>query len=315
MERVAHWDDVEGVRRESGHIAGTWRDLGTAAGSVSVGVKRIQVDPGKWSTPAHVEGSEEEIFYVLRGSGLSVQYDGGEGAAYEVGQGDCLVHLALAEAHTVRAGPEGLDVLAFGLRSYADAATYLPRAGVAWLGPTWVVAGGEENHPWTREARAGEPAVGEPSSERPPTIVNVEDVDAVPFGPGETVSAVRRDLGRAAGSVRTGLKYLEVDPGKLGAPPHCQSAEEEIFVVLEGGGLLALDGDEISVRPGTVVARPAGTRVAHAFRAGEGGLAYLAYGTREPNDVTYYPRSRKIYWRGVGVIARVEQLDYWDGER
>ena len=40
----------------------------------------------------------------------------------------------------------------------------------------------------------------------------------------------------------------------------------------------------------------------------------LVYGTRRPNDITYYPRSNKIAWRGVGVIGRVESLDYMDGE-
>jgi hypothetical protein len=28
----------------------------------------------------------------------------------------------------------------------------------------------------------------------------------------------------------------------------------------------------------------------------------------------FYPRSNKISWRGLGVIARVEPLSYWDGE-
>ena len=78
--------------------------------------------------------------------------------------------------------------------------------------------------------------------------------------------------------------------------------------------MLLLGDDRIPVRRGHVVARPPGTRVAHAFEAGDTGLTYLAYGTHEPNDIAYYPRSNKIYWRGVGVMARVEKLDYWDGE-
>ena len=53
---------------------------------------------------------------------------------------------------------------------------------------------------------------------------------------------------------------------------------------------------------------------AHTFRAGENGLTLLAYGTREPGDVCFYPRSNKLSFRGVGVIGRIEQLDYWDGE-
>ena len=33
---------------------------------------------------------------------------------YEVRAGDCLVHLGGEDAHTLVAGPDGLDVLAFG---------------------------------------------------------------------------------------------------------------------------------------------------------------------------------------------------------
>lgn len=43
-------------------------------------------------------------------------------------------------------------------------------------------------------------------------------------------------------------------------------------------------------------------------------MTFLAYGTREPNDVCYYPRSNKTYWRGVGVITVLESLGYDDGE-
>ena len=40
----------------------------------------------------------------------------------------------------------------------------------------------------------------------------------------------------------------------------------------------------------------------------------LVYGTRCANDICYYPRSQKLYWRGVGLIGRVESLQYADGE-
>jgi uncharacterized cupin superfamily protein len=44
-------------------------------------------------------------------------------------------------------------------------------------------------------------------------------------------------------------------------------------------------------------------------------MTLLVYGTRKPNDIVYYPRSNKIFWRGIGVIARIEHVDYRDGER
>ncbi len=59
---------------------------------------------------------------------------------------------------------------------------------------------------------------------------------------------------------------------------------------------------------------PAGSGVAHAFRAGDGPLTLLAYGTRDPGDLAYYPRSGKISFRGLGVMGRIEPLEYWDGE-
>ena len=319
---ITNWDELEGSRRDRDHIAATWTRL-SGPNSVTVGVNRVRIDPGMWSTPLHLEGSEEEIFYVLAGSGRSVQSEGGGLEAYEVGPGDCLVHLALEHAHTLQAGPDGLEVLVFGERHYA-ANTLLPNAGVSWLGPTWVLAGAEEDHPWTREAAAGPPQVDR-ISPRPRRIVNVGDVEAKARERGD-VGCEWRDLGRAAGSERTGIKHITIAPGKLAAPPHCHSAEEELFVVLEGTGTVELsaaprgsegystDPEHHRVRAGSTVARPAASRVAHAFRAGPEGLTLLAYGTREPNDIAYYPRSNKVYLRGVGVVARVEPLDYWDGE-
>jgi uncharacterized cupin superfamily protein len=63
-----------------------------------------------------------------------------------------------------------------------------------------------------------------------------------------------------------------------------------------------------------VVARPPGTGVAHSFIAGDDGLEYLGWGTRESNDICYYPDSGKVFLCGVGVIGRIEPVDYWDGE-
>ena len=76
----------------------------------------------------------------------------------------------------------------------------------------------------------------------------------------------------------------------------------------------ASSSETIPVRRGHVVVRPPATRISHSFRAGDDGLTYLVYGTREPNDMCYYPRSNKVFLRGLGVIARLEQLEYGDGE-
>lgn len=284
--------------------------LGEAAGSRGVGVRRIQIRAGGWSTPAHEHAAEEEIFFVLSGRGVSWQ---GEHAT-DVGEGDCIVYLAGRGAHTLHALEE-LDVLAFGPRLHAESLRF-PRLGRSIVGLGFLESGpaAVDGVPaqFLREAELGPPDLP-PSGERPPTVVNLTQVKPERWDR-PRVASTRRDLGDAVGSVSTGLGHVEVDPGKQATPQHCHSMEEEVFVVLAGEGAVLLGDEEVRVRAGTVIARPPASRVAHALRAGDGGLTYLAYGTRVPGDMCYYPRSNKVSFRGLGVIARVEPLDYWDGE-
>jgi len=307
-EHIVHWDDVESEYDEAGTIGSTWTQLARAAGSDRINMNRIRIASGRRSTPLHSE-SDEEIFFVLSGSGLSWQREGDEDATFEIRAGDCLVHLAGREAHTLVAGEGGLDVLAFGVGPHT-ALAYFPRLDVIRVGPAIVDVDGR--HQWDLEGALSDPDLPPPGP-RPSRIVNAEEVGPEQWGRGD-VSVETRDLGVSAGSNRTGINYNRIAPGKLSAPPHCHSVEEELFVILEGEGVCILGDEEYPVRQGHVVARPASSRVPHAFRGGEVGLAMLAYGTRDPNDICYYPRSDKIYFRGVGLMTRVPRLDYWDGE-
>jgi uncharacterized cupin superfamily protein len=287
-----------------GHIKGVWRDLGRQAGTRTVGLRRIEIAAGHFSTPAHAHGSDEEIFFVLAGSGLLWE----EGKTYEVRGGDCIVHRPLRSAHTLRAADGGLDVLVFGERR-DPRLTALPRIGVAWSFPRWVELA-EGDSPFAREAAAGPPECPPPLAERPRNVVALADAPTA-FG------GAARLLAEAAGAHATGLKHITLPAGGRGAPAHCHSQEEEIFVVLEGEGTLELwprgDGEEPEAHPlraGDVVSRPAGTGVAHALRAGERGLTYLAYGTREPSDMCFYPQTGRVSLRGLGIALRSPEIEY-----
>jgi uncharacterized cupin superfamily protein len=319
---IAHLGEAPAWDRDIGHLRGRWTMVGVAAGCEEVGVRRIEVPVGGWSTPAHEHGREEEIFYVLSGRGLSWQ----AGEAAEVRAGDCIVYLPGGGAHTLHA-LEPLDVLAFGERR-EDENIGFPRLGMSYVGSRLVGSlPGAINGVATQfvlESELGPPPLPAEPAPRPPTIVNVEDVEAVTVERTRVVRT-RRNLGRAAGSGMTGIQHVVVAAGKESAPAHCHSLEEEIFVILDGDGVLVLVGPrraddtddaetETPVRAGHVISRPAGTGVAHVFRAGDSGLTYLAYGMRHSGDVCYYPRSDKIAFRGLGLVGRLERLDYWDGE-
>ena len=266
-------------------MAATWQRLGDAAGAKGIGLNRVRVDPGRLSTPPHSHGLSEEIFYVLGGSGLSWQDE----RVCEVRAGDTIVHLADHEEHTLRAGPDGLDYLVFGTRHPVEAA-WLPRSRAIRLGWPWTE--GRDDDPWDVEAEIGELEFAEPRRaaaergrvRRPPArrgrrqgarrgcglrAVGPElDPTARRASAARSRTATRRSrrrssCSRAAGPSSSGRRPLAAERGAV--------------------------PESHELRPGHVVARPPGTRIAHSIVAGPEGLTYLAYGTREPNDICLLP--------------------------
>jgi uncharacterized cupin superfamily protein len=286
--------DVDPREVSEGDIHFVRRRLGAAAGARRIGASLYDVPAGARQMPVHVHGDEEEIFYVAGGGGLSWERNG----ACVVGAGDVIVHRPNGQSHTFLAGDAGLELLAFASGSDTSI-TFLPRARVMWCGPRWVPL--DAPHPFRAEGQAGPLERSEPV-DRPANVVSLEDVAPAPF-PGVTV----RHLGAAAGALKAGLNHVTLPPGSSGAPAHCHALEEELFYVLGGSGTLRLDGDEHPLTAGDVVARPPSTGVAHHLRAGDGGMTYLAYGTREPGDSVYYPDAGTVRLRGLGVTLDVSR--------
>lgn len=306
---VVHLDDVDTVERDFGHIRGLRQRLGAAAGSREIGCSRWRMAPGKVPAPMHMHADEEEILFVLSGSGHALYGD----RAFPIGPGDAMVFVASGEPHTVIAGSDGLDVLAFGSGS-ASRLIWVARSDTMWLGSRWLP---RDTHPFEAEQALGPielPAPVDPADERPRWLVAATDVEAMPITRGETNQTLT-DLGRGGGSRVSGLVHVEIAPGGRGNPPHCHSAEEELFYVLDGAGTLELhERDGVvthPVRAGSVVARPPGTGVSHAFRAGpDEPLTLLAYGQRDPRDTCFYPEDSTVRLQGLGGLRfRVEPVE------
>lgn len=301
---LIHWDDVEEVVIDRGPLQGRRQRLGAAAGTARIGLSRYVLGPGERAMPVHVHADEEEHFFVVEGAGFSWQ----DGKAYAVGAGDTIVHRAQAEAHTIVAGDESLEVLAFGTGS-ATGMTWLPRAQTWWMGLHWIPHDGP--NPFAAEAAAGPLELPAPEAPRPANVVALTDAEEEVTERDGYRERYRR-LAATAGSSLAGLNHCVLEEGSLSCPPHWHAIEEECFVILDGNAEVLL-GDEVHpVRAGHVLACPPGGP-GHAVRGGPGGATYLGFGTREPGDYAYFPRSRKLSFRN-GVILRVEEVDYFEGE-
>jgi uncharacterized cupin superfamily protein len=241
----------------------------------------------------HVD--EEEFVVVLAGSGLSWQ----DGTAHPIRARDVVWHAADAEAHTLIAGDEGLEVLIFASGS-TTGLTRLPRAGIIRVGEgTW---------PLDADPFAAEPPLdpGTPCAQRPQTFVSLDDV--VMRDEGRGVFAGRD--GQVFAGALSGLRLDEVGEGRVSCPAHYHTAEDEKFLVLDGSGEVRLGAERHPLRVGSIVVRASNSGVEHALHGGP--LTYLAWGTRVPHDSVIYPDSNKVL---IGeMMFRADPVDYWDGE-
>jgi uncharacterized cupin superfamily protein len=309
---IAHWDEAEPRPIAGEQLRGVRGRLGPLMGAERAGLSRYDLAPGERPMPLHAHADEEEILFVLRGSGVIT--DGKR--TWPITAGDTVVWHADGAPHTFVAGDGGLSALIFGSGSDTHL-TWLPRAKAMWAATRWIPTDGP--HPFALEEAAGELELPPVDMERPPFVVAFADVPVAERDFSD-VRATRRRLGHAAGARRSGLMHATVAPGWHSTIPHVHSGDEELFVVLAGSGELVLHGTdavELSrhpVRAGSLVARPAGGEVAHSFRAGDDGLELLCYSSDDRNDLCFYPRSRKLAANAFGLTFRVDPLPYADGE-
>jgi uncharacterized cupin superfamily protein len=119
-------------------------------------------------------------------------------------------------------------------------------------------------------------------------------------------------------AAKLGAGYDILAAGKRGCPYHLHRAQEEMFVILEGGGSLRVAGEMVPVKAGDVVFIPAGPEYPHQFvNTSDAPMKYLSISTQEQPEICEYPDSGKYSAsdRGFRAAQRTAaNLDYWDGE-
>ena len=113
-------------------------------------------------------------------------------------------------------------------------------------------------------------------------IVNLRELEdaAEKFGLSPDVEA--RFGRRPLGAERAGVSYQRLAPNVRQPFAHRHGQQEELYVVVEGGGRVNVDGDVRELRQWDAVR--VAPEVTRCFEAGDDGMSYLAFGAGDAGD-------------------------------
>lgn len=104
------------------------------------------------------------------------------------------------------------------------------------------------------------------------SVVHIDDIE--PSGPGGGVRFVRRELGVGA----FGINRFDLPPGREGHEhDEAGTGQEEVSVVIRGGGHWRVDGELVPVREGSFIRFDPG--VTRCPVAGPDGMAFISVGS------------------------------------
>ena len=151
--------------------------------------------------------------------------------------------------------------------------------------------------------------------------VNKANPDELPWVPERTNAhepyrSTSLDVDFFVGAEKLGYRLARLAPGKAYCPLHWHTAEEELFVVMEGEPTLVTQRGNYKLRKGDFIAFPARESGAHKIvNESHAACEILMVSNVEANEACYYPDSQKLLVDPVGTIVRDRpQLDYYDGE-
>jgi uncharacterized cupin superfamily protein len=323
------WSDVPRFAVRYRHLS-----LATIGDDYHVGVAIEELPSGMQTAPAHYHFLEEEHLYILEGS-LTVRLGAGthrmragDYICFPAGQkaGHCLINETDAPCRYVVIGEnKANDVVV-----YTDSNKVLVRP----LGRRALFDLAATRNYWDGEETGLDRP---PESGRPEVLAEDPELQAKPPIAAGGIPWEDQTVGGAFGGQAKHLTYAAVGPGyHVGvmieapapgqrlAPRHYHMLEEEYALMLEGEATVLLrheDGREEShaMRPGDIIAFPAGRRVGHSIvNSGSGPCRYLMIGEHNPNEVCVYPDSNKLYTRALKTEQDIFDMEakrrYWDGE-
>ena len=98
-----------------------------------------------------------------------------------------------------------------------------------------------------------------------------------------------KPVGDAGGLSLIGVNYCTIPPGTWSSQMHNHSHEDEFLIILSGEGRLVTSKGEDILKPGEMVAFPAGGEAHHIRNEGSEDLVFLVVSNRNEMDGCTYP--------------------------
>ena len=123
-------------------------------------------------------------------------------------------------------------------------------------------------------------------------------------------------IGDAIGCEKIYVNIDYVKPGGKSVKYHSHSKQEEFFLIMNGNGILRLNGAEIQIKTGDVISKLAGKNIAHQFiNNGSDILQILDVGTREKGDIAKYPDENIVYARDEKLVFNInDNIKNWTSD-
>jgi uncharacterized cupin superfamily protein len=138
---------------------------------------------------------------------------------------------------------------------------------------------------------------------------NIVNLETLKLEKGDSAAPYEYEYNRPAGPMgakKLGFNVCTVPPGQYSCPYHFHHSEEELFLVLEGRGMLRQNGRFREISRGDLIFFPTGPEGAHQFHnPTQEPLKLLAISTRDELEVAEYPDSGKLM---VARLRKVFQL-------
>jgi uncharacterized cupin superfamily protein len=156
-------------------------------------------------------------------------------------------------------------------------------------------------------------------------IINLDEADFDMIEDNGLFTSNSATISDLIGAQKLGYSLTLVPPGKSSCPFHSHHGEEEMFLILDGEGILRFGSETYPIRRHDVIACPTGgAEVAHQIiNTGTAPLRYFALSNLVDLEACEYPDSQKVGITAGKRGARVLRLmvrseanvDYWDREK